>query len=62
MANLVYLELSEILDGQLRPEQLYRTRRGCGRLTTRGITTNSSALVDALEGGEPTPDGEGGEG
>ena len=60
--NLVHPEISEILDGQLRPESLYRTRRGRGRPATRGATTSSSALADAMEGEEPTPGGEGMEG
>ena len=62
MTNMVHPEISKILDGQLRPEPLYRTRRGRGRLATRGVTTSSSALADTLEGEEPTPAGEGGEG
>ena len=49
------------LDGQFHPEPLYRTRRGRGRAVTRGVTTSSSALADALEGEELTPGGEGGE-
>ena len=61
MANLVRPKLEEILDGQLRPEPLYRTRRGCDRSTTRGVTTSNSALGDPLEGQEPTPGGENGE-
>ena len=59
MANLVHAEISEILDGQLRPEPLYRTRRGRGRPATRGMATSSSALADAMEGEEPTPGREG---
>ena len=60
MVNLVHPEISEILDGQLRPEPLYRTRRGRGRPATGGVTTRSSALADAMEGEEPTPGVEGG--
>ena len=60
MANLVHPEISEILDGQLRPEPLYRTRRGRGRPATRSVTTSSSALADAMEGEEPTPGVKGG--
>ena len=59
MANLVHPEISRILDNQLRPEPLYRTRRGRGRPATRGVATSSSALVDAMEGEEPTPGREG---
>ena len=62
MANLVHPEISEILDGQLRPEPPYRTRRGHGRPATRGVTTSSSALADAMEDEEPTPGKEGREG
>ena len=62
MANLVYPEISEVLDSQLRPEPLYRTRPGRGRPATRGVTTSNSALDDAMEGEEPTPGGEGIEG
>ena len=58
MANLVHPKISEVLNGQFRPEPLYRTRRGRGRHTTRGVITSSSALADALEGEEPTPGGE----
>ena len=61
MANLVHPEFSKSWDGQLRPEPFYRTRHGgCGRSVTRGVTTSSSALADALEDEEPTPGGEGG--
>ena len=60
MANLVHPEISEILDGQLRPELLYRNRRGRGRPATRSVTTSSSALADAMEGEKPTPGVEGG--
>ena len=60
MANSIYPEISEILDGQWRPEPLYRTRRGRGRPTTRGVTAIKSALADVLEGEEQTPGGEGG--
>ena len=45
----------------MHPEPLYRTRGGRGRPTTRGVTTSSSALVNALEDEEPTPGREGGE-
>ena len=62
MTNLIRPEIYEILDGQLRPEPLYRTRRGRGRPATRGVATSSSALVDAMEGEEPTPGREGIEG
>ena len=48
--NLVHPEISEILDGQLRPESLYRIRLGRGRPATRDVTTSSSALADDLEG------------
>ena len=60
MANLVHAEISEILDGQLHPEPLYWTRYGRDRPATRGVTTSSLALADALEGEELTPGGEGG--
>ena len=56
MVNLVHPEISEILDGQLRPESLYRIRRGRGRPTIRSATTN------AVEGEELAPGGEGREG
>ena len=59
MVILVQPEISYILDAQLRPESLYRTRRGSGRPATNGVTTNSSARADALEDEEPTPGGEG---
>ena len=59
MANLVHRKISEILFGQLRPEPLYRTRRGRGRPEARGVTTSSSALADAMEGEKPTPGQEG---
>ena len=59
MANLFHPEIFEILDGQLRPEPLYQTRRGRGRPATRGVTTSSSALADALEGEQSTPGWEG---
>ena len=62
MANLVYPEISEVLDGQWRPEPLHQTRRCRGRSATRGVGTSSSALADALEDEEPTQCGEGGEG
>ena len=62
MANLIHSEISEILDGQLSPEPLYRTRCGRGRPVIRGVTTSSLALADALEGEESTPGGEGIEG
>ena len=62
MVNLVHPETSKILDDQLRPESQYRTRRGRGRPTTRCVTTSSSALADAMKGGELTPGGKGGEG
>ena len=55
MANMVHLEVSQILDGQLRPEPLYRTGRGRGRPATKGVTTSSSEVADAVEGEEPTP-------
>ena len=58
MANLVHPKISKILDGQLRPEPLYRTGRGRGRPKTRSVTTSSSALAYAMEGEEPTPGGE----
>ena len=60
MANLVHTEFSEILDGQLYPEPLYRTRRGHGRPSTWGVTTSSSALSDDLEGEEQISGMEGG--
>ena len=56
--NLVHPKISKYLDGQLRPKPHYRTRRVRGRPTTRGVTTIRSALADALEGEEPTPNGE----
>ena len=59
MTNLVHPEISEILNSQLRPELLYRTRRGRGRPTTRGVATSSSALAGAMESEEPTPGREG---
>ena len=59
MANLVNAEISEALDGQLRHGLLCQTRRDRGRPTT--VNTSSSALVDALEGEEPTLGGEHGE-
>ena len=63
MANLVHPEISKILNGQLRPEPLYyRTRHGCGRPSTKGVSTNSLVLADALEGEEPRSGGEGREG
>ena len=55
MANMVHLKVSKILDGQLRPEPLYRTGRGRGRPATKGVTTSSSEVADAVEGEEPTP-------
>ena len=58
MANLVHPEISEILGGQLRPQLLYRTGYGRGRPATRGVTTSSSALADALKGEESAPGGE----
>ena len=51
MANLVHPEISELLDDQLRPELLYRTRRGRDRPATRGVITSSSTLADFLKGG-----------
>ena len=54
-ANLVHPGIYEILDSQLRPEPLYRTTRGRGRPATRGVTTSSSALADALESEELIP-------
>ena len=62
MANLVHPHIIELPDGQLRPESLYRTRRGCDRPATRGVTISRSALADALEDESPTPTGEGGGG
>ena len=62
MANSVHPEMFKILNAQLRPEPLYRTRRGWGRPVTRSVTTSSSALADALEGEELTPGGKGVEG
>ena len=59
IANSVHPNFPKILDGQLRSEPFYRTRRGRGRPATRGVTTSSSALADTLEGGESTPGGEG---
>ena len=59
MVILVHPEISYILDAQLRPESLYRTRRGSGRPARNGVTTNSSALADALEDEEPISGGEG---
>ena len=46
----------------MRPEPLYRIRRGRGRPSTRAVNTSSSAPANGLEGGEPTPGGEDGEG
>ena len=60
MFNLVHPEKYEILDGYLRSEPLYLTRRDRGRPATRGVTTSSSALADALESEKPTLSGEGG--
>ena len=51
---------NEILDRQLRPKPLYRTRGGHSRPALRGVTASSSTLADALEGKKPTPGGEGG--
>ena len=62
MADLVHPEISGIMNGQLRPQPLYRTRRGHARHAIRGVTTSSLALVDALEGEEPTLGGKDGEG
>ena len=59
MANLVHPETSKILNDQLRPEPLYRTRHGCGKPSTKGVSTNSLVLADALKGEEPTSGGEG---
>ena len=58
MANLANPEISEILDGQLRPEPLCRIRRGRSRPAKMCVTTSSSALADALEGEEPISGGE----
>ena len=58
LVNLVHNKISEILDGHLCPEPLYRTRRGRGRPATRGVISSSSALADAMESEELTPDGE----
>ena len=60
MSNYVPQENCKILDGQLHPEKLYRSRHGRGTLTTRGVTISSSVLADALEDEESTPGGEGG--
>ena len=62
MINLVHPEIFQILDVQLRPKPLCRTRSNYGRLATRGVTTSSSALADALEDEEPITGGEGGGG
>ena len=62
MAKLVHPSFFLILDGHLRPELLYRIRRGRGRPATRGVITSSSTLSDVLENEEPTPGGVGGEG
>ena len=59
MVNMVHPEISETLDGQLRPESLYRSRRDHGRPGTRSEITSCLALADALEGEEPTTGGEG---
>ena len=53
-------EISKILDGQLHPEPLYRSRHDRGRLITRGVIISISALADALEDEESTSGGEGG--
>ena len=52
-------EISEVLDGQLCPNPLYRTRRGHGEPATREVTTSSSALADALAEEELIPGDEG---
>ena len=60
--TLVHPQSNKILDGQLRLELLYQTRRGGGRPATREVTTSGLALADTLEGEERTPGGEGGKG
>ena len=55
MANFVNPEFSKILNGQLRPEPLYRTRCGRGRPAARGVAISSSSLADAWKEKSPHP-------
>ena len=59
MSNFVPPESFKVLDGQLRPKPLYRTRFGHGRLATRAMTTSSSVLASVLEDKQSTPGGKG---